>query len=345
MLSVRMQFKILCQKRFSVFLFIMIKFCVTQRSHFNGIEFSSGNSYPFCAWPTNISATECNSSISLSCVIHGCYHGPAIVVGDRVFTQPEDNLKIICVRQPDSTGLDGTLVANLTLNISDIAQSWNSSEPVPMYCATGSNGSKVAHLLIPSYCSNPVTNLTSTKVISPSQTSGIEFSSGNSYPFCAWPANITAIQECDESISFTCVIHGCHHGPSIAVGGHVFTPEHNLNITCVQQPDSTGLEGTLVVHLMQNISDIAKSWNSSEPVPIYCATGSNRSKVAHLLIPTHCSDSITSLPSSAIIPSITPTPLSATVTVSPTPQNSAYGMESFSVMFTIILSFNCAFIL
>lgn len=92
---------------------------------------------------------------------------------------------------------------------------------------------------------------------------------------------------------------------------------------------------------MQNISDIAKSWNSSEPVPIYCATGSNRSKVAHLLIPTHCSDSVTSLPSSAIIPTLTLTPLSSTpsATVSPTPQNSAYGMESFSVMFTIILSF------
>ena len=54
----------------------------------------------------------------------------------------------------------------------------------------------------------------------------------------------------------------------IVVGDHVFTPEDNLNITCVQQPDSTGLEGTWVVHLMLNIFDIAKSWNSSEPVPI-----------------------------------------------------------------------------
>ena len=178
----------------------MIKFCVTQRSNLSGIEFSSGNSYPFCAWPTNITATLCDDSVSLTCMIHGCHHGPSLVVGDCVFTT-EDYLKITCVQQPDSTGLEGTLVANLMLNISDVAQRWNSSEPVPMHCTAGSNQSKVAHLLIPTHCSDPVTSLTSTRIISPSQTSSIEFSSGNSYPFCAWPANITGTQECDESVS------------------------------------------------------------------------------------------------------------------------------------------------
>ena len=158
----------------SVFLFIMIKFCVTQRSHFDGIEFSSGNSYPFCVWPTSITATKCDECISLLCVIHGCHHGPSIVVGGHRFT-PEDNLNITCVRSPDSTGLDGTWVAYLTLNISDVVQSWNSSEPVPMYCATGSNRSKVAHLSIPTHCcsSDPVTSL----LLSPSQTSASLISS------------------------------------------------------------------------------------------------------------------------------------------------------------------------
>ena len=76
---------------------------------------------------------------------------------------------------------------------------------------------------------------------------------------------------------------------------------------------------------------------------MYCATGSNQSKVAHLSIPTHCSDPVTSLASSAIIPTLTLTPLSPTLdlsaTVSPTPQNGAYGMENFSLIFTLILSF------
>ena len=72
---------------------------------------------------------------------------------------------------------------------------------------------------------------------------------------CAWPTSITTTK-CDECISLACVIHGCHHGPSIVVGGHRFTPEDNLNITCVRSPDSTGFDGTWVAYLTLNISDV-----------------------------------------------------------------------------------------
>ena len=189
----------------------------------------------------------------------------------------------------------------------------------------------------------------------------LNVSSGNSYPFCVWPANITTT-ECDESVSLLCVIQSCHHGPSIVVGGKVFT-SNSLAKSCVRSPNSTDVDGTWVVHLMLSVSDVAQNWSSNEPVPMYCATSSSRSEVAHLSIPKHCSDPVTSLTSSAIIPTLTSrsihstvilpiqnsaspisstrAPLSSTIsaTVSPTPQNSAHGMETFSLVFTLILSF------
>ena len=185
-------------------------------------------------------------------------------------------------------------------------------------------------------------------------------SSGNSYPFCVWPANFTA-SKCDSRVSLLCVIHGCHHGPSIVVGDHEFMSEDNLNLTCVQSPNSTGLDGTWVARLTLEISDVALRWNSSEPIPMYCKTGSNQSEIAHLSIPTHCYSVPIITTSSAIYP--TPTTRSISMTISPNPtssvslisstnapqsspvsysstqSNSVYGLKKFSSIFAIILSF------
>ena len=185
----------------------------------------------------------------------------------------------------------------------------------------------------------------------------LNVSSGDSYPFCAWPTNIT-VDECDNNISLLCVIHGCFHGPSIIVGNLTFVPGNtDLTTSCAQGPYSD-TDGTWVVHLTLKISDVARSWNSNESIPMYCATANNQSEVAHLSILTNCSTTSstsstiihTPTPSSSIHMAISPTPtlaplVSSTATptlvisVSPTPSNSAYHVETLSSIFTLIIGF------
>ena len=154
----------------SVALVTLITYSATERTQLNAIEslftlnVSSGNSYPFCAWPANITVTECDSSISLLCVIHGCFHGPKIVVGDLTFAPGNDELTSTCVQGPDS-GLNGTWMLHLTLEIIDVLQSWNSSDPTPVYCATATSHSQVAHLsILPDCCNDCVTETDLTSI-------------------------------------------------------------------------------------------------------------------------------------------------------------------------------------
>ena len=186
------------------------------------------------------------------------------------------------------------------------------------------------------------------------------------YPFCAWPADII-INECDKNISLLCVIHGCIHGAKIIIGNQAFIEDNGLNPSCVKGPNSDLHNGTLLAHLTLNIFDIAKNWSSSEPIPMYCATGDNQSEVAHISILTNCSksDIVTSsasnttvtiiqtptprLSSSIRMTIISPTPtfqppnsstLSPTLFVSPTyTPTSAYHIEMTSSIITLILTF------
>ena len=159
-------------------LFTMITHCVTQRTQFNGMETlftldvsQSEDSYPFCVWPANITATDCDESVSLLCVIQDCHLGPSIVVGDQVFTSStKPKIASSCVPKPDSH-LDGTWVVHLTLAISDVAQRWNRSGPIPMHCNTTNYRSEIAYLSIPTRCSDPVTMTTTSSAIIPTLTS------------------------------------------------------------------------------------------------------------------------------------------------------------------------------
>lgn len=135
------------------------------RSLFN-LKVSSGkDSYPFCAWPANVTSDECDSNISLLCVIHDCSHGPRIVVGNHTYVEA-NGLTTSCIHRPDSEPLtvSGTWMAYLTLNITDIAQDWSSNEPIPMYCATADRKSEEAYLSIPEDCQPPTPIITSSSM-------------------------------------------------------------------------------------------------------------------------------------------------------------------------------------
>ena len=126
------------------------------RSLFN-LKVSSGkDSYPFCAWPANVTSDECDGNISLLCVIHDCSHGPRIVVGNHTYVEA-NGLTTSCIYRPDSEPLTaiGTWMAYLTLNITDIAQDWSSNKPIPMYSATADHRSEEAYLSIPEDCQSP----------------------------------------------------------------------------------------------------------------------------------------------------------------------------------------------
>ena len=152
----------------TVIIFLLtVVHCATEITPFDAIgslftlKLSSGkDSYPFCAWPANVTSDECDSNISLLCVIHDCSHGPRIVVGNHTFDEA-NGLTTSCIHRPDSELLTviGTWIAHLRLNISDIAQDWSSNEPIPMYCATFDHKSEEAYLSIPENCQSPTPSI------------------------------------------------------------------------------------------------------------------------------------------------------------------------------------------
>lgn len=68
----------------------MMVYCLVDIHAVQTVTSDFAVSYPFYIWPGNETVGGGKTELTLLCVVHGCNHGPVLVVGDQLYFPSED---------------------------------------------------------------------------------------------------------------------------------------------------------------------------------------------------------------------------------------------------------------